>query len=61
METANKSLKMLMRGNGLPYWRVAEEIGVCENTLIRWLRTEVSGEKRTLIEDAVHKLIAQEN
>ena len=60
METANKELRQYMKAHGITYWRVAEMIGVCEYTVLRWLRTELNDEKRTLIEDAVHKLIEQQ-
>jgi hypothetical protein len=40
----------------LKNWLVAQEIGVSEFTFSRWLRYEISPEKKTLIMKAIEKL-----
>ena len=36
----NKELKQEIKNNGFALWQIAEEIGVCELTIHRWLRSE---------------------
>ncbi|ASA98027.1 hypothetical protein [Anoxybacillus flavithermus] len=40
----------------LPNWAIAEKLGIHENTLYRWLRSEMSDEKKRLVIDAINKL-----
>lgn len=45
MITANKNLRAYMKQNKVPYWELANALGIAETTLIRWLRTELPAEK----------------
>lgn len=36
----NAELKAEIKANGFPLWRIAEQIGVCDLTIARWLRSE---------------------
>ena len=40
----------------LPNWAIAEKLGIHENTLYRWLRSEMRYEKKRLVIDAINKL-----
>ncbi|MBY0124491.1 helix-turn-helix domain-containing protein [Bacillus sp. S/N-304-OC-R1] len=31
---------------GVPYWAIAEKMNISENTLYRWLRSELSTERK---------------
>ena len=31
-------LKRLCRIENIPYWKIAAKIGVCEMTIVRWMR-----------------------
>ncbi len=53
---ANFELKQAMKAAFVPQWKVADYLGVSEMTLIRWLRKEVSAEKRDKIMQAVEHL-----
>lgn len=52
----NEQIKSIIRENGLKQWQVAEYIGVCERTLIVWLRSELSPERKNLIMRAIKEL-----
>jgi hypothetical protein len=52
----NKDLQLLAAGKGVRQWQVAQELGVAEETLCRWLRHELSDERRALILAAIEKL-----
>ena len=54
--TANKELRTKIRRGGLFYWMVARELDVTEGTLIRWLRTELEGDRKKEVNDAVVRL-----
>lgn len=56
---ANADIKSLLKYNGLFYWQVAEQIGVAESTLLRWLRVELDTERKARIERAVTELTRQ--
>lgn len=54
----NCELKKLIKENGFFFWQVAEEIGVCEMTLQRWLRSERDTSHQTIIIEALDRLKA---
>ena len=52
----NKDLKLLAAGKGIHQWQIADELGIAEVTLSRWLRIKLSKEKRMRILKAIEKL-----
>lgn len=52
----NAEVKSNARANFVPMWMVANEIGVAEITLYRWLRTELPEDKKAAILAAIEKL-----
>ena len=57
---ANKELRRLAKASGVPMWRVAKRLGISEVTISRWLREELSAEKRELILSIIEELSEQE-
>lgn len=53
---SNVSLRQRVKALHIPLWRVASEIGVSEGTLVRWMRFELTGERKTRVCDAVERL-----
>lgn len=53
----NESIKKELRANNIPLWRCALAAGISEQTLIRWLRVELHGERRERVEAAVKMLL----
>lgn len=37
----------------VPNWAIAERIGVSENTLLRWMRQEIEGDRKIQILNAI--------
>lgn len=58
MAKANKDLRNAIKSSGVKHWRIADELGISENTLVRWLRYELSDEKRNEIVDAMNRILA---
>lgn len=56
----NNEVKRRLRIIGLPVWRLADKIGVSENTLGRWLRHPLSGERLARVEKALREVEAQQ-
>lgn len=56
MGKANADVRYAAWSAGLPLWAVAKELGVCEMTLSRWLRTELTAEKRERVLTAIQTL-----
>lgn len=52
----NSDVRQTARDRGVALWRIALELGISEMTLTRWLRVELSPEKRARIMDAISKL-----
>lgn len=57
----NQQIRQLIKRKHLFLWQVAEEIGICEMTLIRWLRTDLADDKKNKILNAVKSLVQKSN
>ncbi len=56
----NNDIKARMLVLGIKQWQVAKEIGVTPFTLCNWLRYELPTERLNRIENAMAKLIREE-
>lgn len=61
MLKANSELREYLRAKQIALWEVAEKIGVHENSVIRWMRTELGGERRLLIDKAIDEIVRHRN
>ena len=52
----NTALKQEMREAKVRQWQIADELGVCEMTLVRWLRHELPPDKKAHIRSIIAKL-----
>ena len=52
----NEDIKKMARGNLIPLWKIAQQVGVSEMTLIRWLRTELPDKRKKQIVSAIERL-----
>ncbi len=59
METANQDIRGAIRSAGIKHWQVALQLGISDQTLIRWLRVPLSEEKRTTILAAINALAGE--
>ena len=55
----NERVRCILRTNAIPQWRLAQEAGISEQTLIRWLR-ELDGERKAAVETALKELLQKE-
>lgn len=51
----NKDIRELIKAAGLHHYQVADLCGVSETTFVRWLRHELTPEKRGMIMEAIKK------
>ena len=56
----NADIRALIARNRLHYWELAEYVGRCPETICRWMRTELTEERRGLILDAVGKAMTEQ-
>lgn len=49
-------LKDLARANRIAIWKIADHMGVSENTLIRWLRHDLPEEKAIMFINAIGEI-----
>jgi len=54
--TKNTDIKAQIVSAGLKYWQVAESIGVTSETFSKWLRFELSPERKQAIKCAIEKV-----
>ena len=52
----NEEIRETLKATRLKQWEIAAELNVSESTLIRWLRRELSQEKKAAILDAIRKV-----
>jgi len=53
---SNKDVQINILSSGLMKWQIAEAIGIADTTFSKWLRKELSEDKKTLILAAIEKL-----
>ena len=52
----NKELRRLARANDVPQWKIAQQLGVTEMTLYRWMRVELAPDKAEKVRQAIEAL-----
>lgn len=56
----NSELKQEIKKSGFTLWQVAEQIGICEMSLIRWLRSERDTRNQSKVIKAFEELKAEQ-
>ena len=56
----NKAIKEAIRKAGVKQWQVAAALGISEATIVRWLRQELTEERRKAILSAIEVLSRKE-
>lgn len=54
----NAELKAKIKAAGFSLWQIAEQVGICDITLTRWLRSERDTSHQTQIIKALNELIS---
>jgi len=52
----NTEIREAIQRFGLKYWEVAERVGIADTTLTKWLRRELSDERRSQVLAAIDEL-----
>ena len=55
----SKTIRNFIREKRLYQWEIAKIIGISEFTLSRWLREELTSERKKKITDAIEKLTGE--
>lgn len=55
----NGEIRDFIEKNGVKHWRVALQLGVSEQTLVRWMRVPLSKEKEDAIRLAVEQVVKE--
>ena len=53
----NKDLRDEMRIANVRQWEVAEDIGISEMTMVKWLRRELDDSKKALVREGISKAV----
>ena len=54
---ANSDVRSLLKRERIAYWEISQVLGVHENTLTRWMRTELDVDKKFKILRAINTVI----
>ena len=49
----NIEVRTALKEKKVPYWMIAEELGVSENTVTRWMRHELDQETKQRVLDII--------
>ena len=52
----NQDIRDAIRIAGVKQWQICKVLGIGESTLIRWLRSELSPERKAAILEAIQKV-----
>ena len=52
----NSEIKMAIKNSGMKQWQVAKACKVAESTFVRWLRDELSEDRKAMILSAIDEL-----
>lgn len=53
----NLEIRMIIKKNRLCHYEVAAKLGISEYTLCRWLREELSDERKGIILEAINSIV----
>lgn len=53
---ANEKIRLKAKGSGIPFWKIANALGISEATMTRLMRTELNPEKESEIEAIINDL-----
>lgn len=53
---ANAEIRDRAKSARVFWWQVAQELGVSESTVVRWLRTELNTDSKQKFMDAISKI-----
>ena len=57
MAKANKIIREELKERGVRHWELAHELGISEQTLVRWLRFEMSEDKQLDMLDKIETIV----
>ena len=55
----NQEIREAIKRARVKHWQIAAELGIGESTLVRWLRFDLTEERKNLILSAVEKVSAE--
>lgn len=57
--TANPQIRRELKENSIPFWKIAEKIGVSESTVVRWFRTELTPEQAERVNRSIQQILKE--
>ena len=56
---ANMDLRFKAKAAGVPFWKIAEKLGVTEVTITRRFRKELSPEQKQMYLDVIQQIVSE--
>lgn len=58
--SANPEATTVKEKLNVSYWQIAQELGVSENTVLRWFRSPMDSDRHTAVIAAIHAVYKRE-
>ena len=52
----NQTIRDIAKKKGVKHWQIAEYLGISEPTIVRWLRVDLSPERKEAILNAIEAI-----
>lgn len=54
---ANKEIRDIVEANRIKFCEIADQIGIADTTLCRWMRVEMKPDQRAKVEAAINEIV----
>ena len=54
---ANKEIRDIVEANRIKFCEIADQIGIADTTLSRWMRVEMKPDQRAKVEAAINEIV----
>lgn len=54
---ANKEIRDIVEANRIKFCEIADQIGISDTTLCRWMRVEMKPDQRAKVEAAINEIV----
>ena len=54
---ANKEIRDIVEANRIKFCEIADQIGIADTTLCRWMRVEMKPDRKAKVEAAINEIV----
>lgn len=57
---SNEALRQEAAKKGIKLWQIANEIGIADTTFSKWMRKELSADRKKIVHEAIRTIAARQ-